>query len=122
MKKSSAIIVDKRYFQDENDLFLFAQWMKENDGIQRYQWRLYRCDYGCWHSFAQDGAWRVDQKASAEDGLEILTKEWLKGIWFRVNYTEANLMIAGNTDIEKAKENIIDLIRSNYPELTVKFV
>lgn len=117
-----AIVINKKYFQDENALYLFAQWMKEEDGVTRYQWRLYRNDFGYWHSFVEDACWRVDQYQSEKDGLEVLEKEYLKEGWFKVNYIESTMMIAGNIDIIKAKEDIIDLINAHYPELTVRFI
>lgn len=123
MAKKKMIIVDKKYFQDVNDLFLFAQYMKEcDDGIQRYQWRLYRNDYGYWHSFAEDGEWKVNQKLSAMEGIELLKSEWMDEVWTEVNYQEPTLMIAGNVDMINAKERIIDLIQTNCPELTVRFI
>ena len=122
-KSKKEIIVNKKYFQDVNDLFLFAQHMKEfDDGIERYQWRLYRNDYGYWHCFSEDAYWRKDQKKSEKDALTILKSEWTEGHWEEVNYQESTLMIAGNVDMIDAKERIIDLIRTNCPELTVRFI
>lgn len=122
-KSKKEFIVNKKYFQDVNDLFLFTQHMKEcDDGIERYQWRLYRNDYGCWHCFAEDAYWRKDQKESEKTALEILKKEWMEETWTEVKYEEVPLMIAGNVDITLAKEKIIDLIEINCPELTVKFI
>ncbi len=117
-----AIVINKKYFQDENALYLFTQWMKEEDGVTKYQWRLYRNDFGCWHSFAGDVYWKVDQYQSEKDGLEVLKKEYLEEGWVKVNYTESTMMIAGNIDIIKAKEDIIDLINAHYPDLTVRFI
>ena len=122
-KKKKMIIVNKKYFQDRNDLFMFAQGMLEfEDGIDRYHWMLYRNDHGYWHSFAEDGEWKVNQNLSAMEGIEILKSEWMEGDWTEVNYQEPTLMIAGNVDMIDAKERIIDLIRTNLPELTVKFI
>lgn len=123
MSKKKMIIVDKKYFQDRNDLFMFAQGMLEfEDGINRYQWRLYRNDHGYWHSFCEDAEWKVNQKLSKMEGLEILKSQYMEGEWEEVNYEESTLMIAGDVDLIKAKEKIIDLIQANCPELTVKFI
>ena len=121
-KKKSIFIVNKKYFQDENDLFLYAQEMMEENGVCRYQWRLYRFDFGGWHCFAEDAYWRADQKKSEEYGMEAL-KENTGDALQSINYDEDNLMIAGNYEDKIAlKEQIIDLLRVNFPEITFKFV
>ena len=91
---------NKRYFRDTENTYMVCTALR-NDG--KYLWEIYKSSYhGSWYEEAHSREWNTSPYDAMNEGFEALKE------------------LHPETD-EILKEEIIGLIRSNYPEIDVYF-
>lgn len=116
---------NKKYFKDTEGLYMVCTALNK---AGKYLWEIHKSDsngaymwaYMWFSEFAHGERWVNSSKNALNDAIKVL-KENFPNVT-EVNYTEGNLCLAGNfEDNVKIKEEILDLIRSHYPEITPYF-
>ena len=109
---------NKRYFRDTENTYMVCTALR-NDG--KYLWEIYKSSYyGSWYEEAHSREWNTSPYDAMNEGVEVLKE--LHPETDEMNYVEDTLCLAGKFKDETIlKEEIIELIRRNYPEIDVYF-
>ena len=109
---------NKRYFRDTENIYMVCTALR-NDG--KYLWEIYKSSYhGSWYEEAHSREWNASPYDAMNEGFEALKE--LHPETDEINYVENTLCLAGKfKDGTILKEEIIELIRRNYPEIDVYF-
>jgi hypothetical protein len=109
---------NKRYFQDTENIYMVCTALNK-DG--NYLWEIYKSNFpGNWYEEAHSGEWNRSPYDALNEGLDVF-----KGLYpeaNEINFIEDTICLAGNfKDAGILKEEIVDLIHRNYPEILTYF-
>ena len=109
---------NKRYFKDAECTYMVCTALR-NDG--KYLWEIYKSRFhGSWYEEAHSREWNISPYDAMNEGVEVLKELHLEVN--EINYVENTLCLAGKFKDETIlKEEIIELIRRNYPEIDMYF-